>query len=304
MTWVASAWGRLPHTLRAILLGLVVTGAGTAPWVVLGLVNVRTSPQVPWAGPLTAVWLWLYWRYLSGNGPPRATAAARRERLQVRPLTARIWGWALLATTSGFAALIALTLAASRIAPILRRAGASDLDRYPLVLVLTGLVMTAVVAAVTEEAGFRGYMQSALDQRLGAAASTALVAAVFGLIHLSHGLAPEGLLINAAASVILSVTARRTGSIRPGIVVHAASDILVPLFAWAHRGTAASHAAPLPGPDAFFATQCAVGVALLTFSWWAYAGLARATRCGTADECPGGPPRQPPSRTIRRGSIA
>ena len=159
-----------------------MTAAGTIPWVFLSLVNVRTSPHVPWAGPLTAVWLWLYWRYLLGHGPPRATAALRRERLQIRPLAARTWGWALLATTSGFAALIAFSLAASRVAPILRRADVSELDRYPFALVITGLVMTAVVAAVSEEAGFRGYMQSALDRRLGTAASTALVAAVFGLI--------------------------------------------------------------------------------------------------------------------------
>jgi hypothetical protein len=169
-------------------------------------------------------------------------------------------------------------VAAGRVTPILRRGGASDLDRYPLALVLTGLVMTAVVAAVTEEAGFRGYMQSALDRRLGPAASTTLVAAVFGLIHLSHGFAPEGLLINAAASVILSLTARWTGSIRPGIVVHAASDILVPLYAWACRGTAASPAAPPHGPDAFFLAQCAAGVAFVALTAWSYRRLARVTR--------------------------
>ena len=281
MTWIATAWGRLPYTLRAVLLGLAVTAAGTLPWVFLSLVNVRTSPHVPWAGPLTAAWLWLYWRHLSGYGPPRATAAVRRERLQIRPLAAHIWSWALLATTSGFAALIAFSLAASRVAPILRRADVSDLDRYPLALVLTGLFMTAVVAAVTEEAGFRGYMQSALDRRLGTATSTSLVAAVFGLIHLSHGLAPEGLVINAAASVVLSLTARRTGSIRPGIVVHAASDILVPLYAWARRGTAASHAAPPHGPDALFVAQCAIGVASVALSVWAYRHLGHVTRNGT-----------------------
>ena len=199
---------------------------------------------------------------------------------------ARIWGWALLATITGFAALIALSLAASRVAPILRRAAGSDLDRYPLALVLTGLVMTAVVAALAEEAGFRDYMQSALDRRLGPAASTALVASVFGLIHLSHGLAPEGLVINAAASVFLSLTARQTGSILPGIVVHAASDILVPLYAWARRGTAASHAAFPHGPDALFVAQCAIGVAFLALSAWAYGRLAQVTHEGAGAGSP------------------
>lgn len=292
MTWIATAWGRLPYTLRAVLVGLAVTAAGTIPWVFLSLVNVRTSPHVPWAGPLTAVWLWLYWRYLLGHGPPRATAALRRERLQIRPLAARTWGWALLATTSGFAALIAFSLAASRVAPILRRADVSELDRYPFALVITGLVMTAVVAAVSEEAGFRGYMQSALDRRLGTAASTALVAAVFGLIHVSHGLAPAGLVINAAASVVLSLTARRTNSIRPGIVVHAASDILVPLYVWTRRGAAAPHAAPPHGPDGLFVAQCAIGVASVALSAWAYGRLGRETRDGAGVGAAIGPARR------------
>jgi hypothetical protein len=81
LTVVASAWGRLPGTLRAVLIGLAVMAAGTGPWAILSLVNVRTSPHIPWAGPLTAAWLWLYGRYLSGHGPPQATAAVRRERL-------------------------------------------------------------------------------------------------------------------------------------------------------------------------------------------------------------------------------
>jgi membrane protease YdiL (CAAX protease family) len=294
VTFIATTWGRLPYTLRAVLVGLAVTAAGTVPWAFLSLVNVRTSPHVPWAGPLTAAWLWLYWRYLSGQGPPRSTADLRREQLQIRPLAPRIWGWALLATISGFAALIAFFLAASRVAPILPRVEVSDLDRYPLAMVLTGLVMTAVVAAVTEEAGFRGYMQSRLDRRLSTVTSTALVAAVFSLIHLSHGFAPERLAVNALASVVLSLTARLTGSIRPGIVVHAASDILVPLYAWTHRGTAASHATPPRGPDALFVAQGAIAVAFVAFSAWAYGRLGPAGRATGSASASGSSGRCPP----------
>lgn len=255
-----------------------MTSAGTAPWVLLSLLNLRLSPHVPWAGPLTAIWIGLYWRYLSGHGPPRASAVLRRERLQICPLAAPIWGWAVLATASGFAALFTISLAVGRVVPILPRGDVSDLDRYPLPLVLTGLVMTAVVAAVTEEAGFRGYMQSALDRRLGPAASTALVAAIFSLIHLSHGFAPARLVINAIASVILSLTVRRTGSIKPGIVVHAASDLLVPLYLWSRRGTAVPPQVQSHGLDAPFAIQCAVAVALVAVAAGAYGRLAIAVR--------------------------
>lgn len=281
VTSLLSTWRRIPNTLRAVLVGLIVTAAGTAPWLLLSLLNVRMSPHVPWAGPLTAAWLWGYWRYLSGYGPPHATAVLRRERLQIRSLSASIWSWALLATSSGFAALIAFSLAASRVAPT-RPADVSDLDRYPLALVLTGLVMTAVVAAVTEEAGFRGYMQSMLDRHLGSVSSTVLVATIFGLIHLSHGFAPQRLMINAAASVILSLTARRTGSIRPGIVVHAAFDILVPSYAWARRGASMPHAVQPHGPDTFFVAQCAIAVAFVALTLWAYGRLDVAQRDGAS----------------------
>ena len=151
-------------------------------------------------------------------------------------------------------------------------------------LVLTGLVMTAVVAAVTEEAGFRGYMQSMLDRRLGSVSSTVLVATIFGLIHLSHGFAPERLMINAAASVVLSLTARRTGSIRPGIVVHAASDILVPsLTSGPAEGRTAACGQP-HGPDTFFVAQCAIAVAFVALTLWAYGRLDVAQRRGVDAE--------------------
>ena len=40
---------------------------------------------MPWAVPLTAVYLWFFWRYLNGSGPPGSTAEERRTSLRAIP---------------------------------------------------------------------------------------------------------------------------------------------------------------------------------------------------------------------------
>jgi hypothetical protein len=56
--------------------------AGTVPRNVLFAANLRYLPRVPWAVPLVAAFLWVFWRYLDGSGPPEETAPQRRESLR------------------------------------------------------------------------------------------------------------------------------------------------------------------------------------------------------------------------------
>ena len=270
----ARVWNRPPAPLRAVLAGLVVTAGGTVPWVLAATLNVRLTPRVPWAGPAVAVWVWLYWRFLSGHVLLPASAAARRQFLQVRPLASSEMARTLLFLATGFAALIAGAIAVAPWLGWLAPRGPTDLARYPAPLVFTGLVMTAVVAGVSEEAGFRGVMQSMLDRSLGPVASTTLVATVFALAHLSHGLAPGRLVVNAIASAILSLGVRRCGSIVPGIAVHTASDIVVPVAIWLWPVALASAPARPVG--------AACALLLTVLSAWAYRRLGRTSRPGPA----------------------
>ncbi len=86
-------WQRLPVVVRAILAGLTVSAAGIGPWMLFTTANARVVPAIPWAVVAMGVYLWLFWRYLNGEGWPLATAAATRSASEPRrspPCRARL----------------------------------------------------------------------------------------------------------------------------------------------------------------------------------------------------------------------
>jgi membrane protease YdiL (CAAX protease family) len=86
--------------------------------------------------------------------------------------------------------------------------------------------MGGVTAGVVEEVAFRGYMQTGIERhdRQSAIWITSLV---FVASHITQGMgailvAGPGLFI---ASMLYGTLARRTGTILPGIVIHALGDL-------------------------------------------------------------------------------
>lgn len=92
--------------VQAVLLGMAVVIAGTIPRNLFFAANLRYYNSVPWAVPLTAVYLWFFWRYLKGEGPPESTAEQRRASLRANHLSSRMWAWALIAGGLGIVALV------------------------------------------------------------------------------------------------------------------------------------------------------------------------------------------------------
>lgn len=79
------------------------------------------------------------------------------------------------------------------------------------------LFVVALAPALCEEALFRGVIFAGLKERMHPAATILLVGALFGLFHLSiYRMLPTGLL-----GVVLTYFVWRTGSIYPGMLVHA-----------------------------------------------------------------------------------
>src|ERR687898_274899 len=101
---ILSLWQRLPVILRAVLTGSIVAMAGTVPWALLVAANIKHWSAVPWAVPPTALYLWLFWRYVQGAGWPRSTAQARRTNCRANRLSDEVWGAALLAGVLGLVA--------------------------------------------------------------------------------------------------------------------------------------------------------------------------------------------------------
>ena len=89
------------------------------------------------------------------------------------------------------------------------------------------LLMVSIVAGVSEEAGFRGYMQGPLERRYGPVIAITLSSVMFWVVHLNHasGFARfVPLVIMGAALALLTRTAR---SILPAIIAHASADAII-----------------------------------------------------------------------------
>jgi membrane protease YdiL (CAAX protease family) len=215
---------------RAALVALLVLHVGQAPGSVALLLNLRLAPRVPLFLPLTAAWLWVFWRYVGGRGWPPGTAAQRRLDLRATSLPRSVWLWSLAAGGVAQASVLSLALLTSRIARLPARAYEVpfDLSPYPWWTVLSFFLVIAGVAGVVEEAAFRGYMLSQIERRHGWGVAIGLVAAMFYVVHLSHAYATLAFVpFFVAFSLVQGLLVFTTRSILPSVVVHAVGDFCI-----------------------------------------------------------------------------
>ena len=212
-------WNRVPFILRTFLAAIAVTGTATLIWGALIQSNLRFSLKLPWAAVIMAVFLVFYWKFLKGWGWPQSTSAARRASLGAHPLSSSVWRWSLFAGGLGLAASIALFMISRRLI-LWPRPPRPDLSHIPSTTLLPSLLMSAAVAGISEEAGFRGYMQGPLSRRYGPAIGIAITSFVFGLAHLSHGAFVPAILFDIAWGALYGLLTYLSGSILPAIVLH------------------------------------------------------------------------------------
>jgi membrane protease YdiL (CAAX protease family) len=266
-------WSRLPLPLRALLAAVAVTGTTTVVWGALIQSNVKFSPRLPWATPVMVAFLVFYWGFLKGRGWPSSTSAARRAGLRAEPLSSSVWRWSLVAGGLGLAASIALFLVAHRLISW-PQPPRPDLSHIPFVTLLPSLLMSAIVAGIGEEAGFRGYMQGPLERRYGAAVAITVTSAVFGLAHLTHGAFLPAILFDVGWGALYGLLAYRSGSIVPAIVLHSSADALEFVAAWKFPPTAPAPLVWVTGPDRLLWADCVLVVLLGGASIWAFRRLA------------------------------
>jgi membrane protease YdiL (CAAX protease family) len=87
----------LTSVVQAVVIGMVIVLAGTIPRNLVFAANLQVLRTIPWAVPVTAIYLWFFWRYLHGDWPGDETAALRRASLRAHALPPVVWAWALLA---------------------------------------------------------------------------------------------------------------------------------------------------------------------------------------------------------------
>lgn len=225
----------------AVVTGVAVLLAGSLPWGLLARMSglgARELPPgglVPWAVVPMAMYLWAYWRYIGGTWGASSDAADRRARLRANPLPPGLWIPALGAGLAGFATLLALLSLASRLVALPASAGIITPPGMPAATVVLLLVMQSIVAGVTEEAAFRGYMQTPIERRHGLALAILVNGTAFGLLHFpSH---PRDVLLMlpyyVAVAAVYGGLTWAADSILPAVVLHAAGDAIVLTRWWA-----------------------------------------------------------------------
>jgi membrane protease YdiL (CAAX protease family) len=240
--------------LRHLLIGLVVLAVVTAPWSVIAAVNLRLSPQVPWAIPIGLTYLGLVVAYLNGRGWPTATADIRRRHFRARLLSGAESLWSLLA---GILAITCLWLLFAAFGNLGSKASPGREATLPAVVLFMFVIVSSVVTAVGEEGAFRGFMQAPLERRFGPRAAIVASTVAFVLIHATHGLpvlvrtAP----FYVAAGIVYGVLAYLTQSILPALALHFLGDVVT----FALR----SSLIRLPGPHSGTATAWCIAGAVV-----------------------------------------
>jgi membrane protease YdiL (CAAX protease family) len=105
--------------------------------------------------------------------------------------------------------------------PEVQIAGLDELEKYPVILALFG-VMAVTAAPLFEELLFRGFLQPVFIRTFGAIAGILLTSSLFGLLHIFEY---QGLWQYAAAvtlvGAVLGTVRYRTNSIIPSTLMHA-----------------------------------------------------------------------------------
>ncbi len=223
-------WSRLPIIVRAITVGFFVFAiVGSIAWT-LALAFVPP----PWSIVLMLVVLVAYWRYFSGNGWPESTKAHRRLCFRATNLPAKVWVWSLVAAFAAALLLQAILVTTFRVVEFPAEAWVLpyDFSALPTWQVWTLLVLAAFVAGITEEIGFRGYMQVPLERRYGPTVAIGIVSIVFMVAHLNQAWAGGIIVILIAVSALWGVLARASGSLIPGIISHGSTDVVNFAYWW------------------------------------------------------------------------
>ena len=266
------------------MLGIAVLLGGSLPWgALLAPANLRFGTVVPWAIAPMAAYLWAYWKFIRGDWGPSATAASRRLNLRANALSGEAWGASLLAGMLGFAALFAFLAVMARLVPLPASAALTTPEGMPRITAFLLLTMSSIVAGVTEESAFRGYMQGPVERRYGLLPAILVNGIAFGLLHFPNH--PGDVLLMLpyyiAVSAVYGGLTWAANSILPALVMHSGGDVWSLGRLWlTGRPEWQLSSAPAPlvsetGIDAGLLVAVGALGGLTALTIWAYASLHR-----------------------------
>jgi membrane protease YdiL (CAAX protease family) len=222
---IVGPWRRLPVLLRAVVAGLFVFTVLQTGSTLIFVANISTTPAIPWVLPVGLAYLWVAFQFFNGRWGAKSTAIARGESMRARRLGRKEWGPALGAVFPVMLFFITVTMISYRLVTV--PSEELPMPEMPWWSTYSALLMISIVAGVSEEAGFRGYMQAPLEKRYGPFVAIVVTSALFWVAHLNHanGVPRLGSLFVMGASLGLLTWCAR--SILPAIIAHAAADTIL-----------------------------------------------------------------------------
>lgn len=284
---------RIPAVVWSGGLAFFLTVFAGAVWTVLLIGNLAISPAIPWGVAVMGLLLWLMWQYLGGRWGPRSTAQARRRYLRAGRLPGRVFAWALAAGLLSIVALVGYWAVLFQLVKIPARV-LQNFSGYPLLTVALVLAMAALVSSLAEEAGFRGYFLSILEQKVCAPVAIGIAALVISPAHgLTQGFLWPILLWYFCADVMFGTLAYLTKSIIPGAIAHSIGLLIFFTLVWPYD--AQRRLIWATGANVGFWLNVAQAIIFTALAMLAFRRLARITAQarGRASQYPGSSPLAP-----------
>lgn len=258
-------WTRLPLIARAVIAGLLVCLPAANVIVILAAAGMRfSSPlrlEMIAGAEVGFLFLFLWWA--RGGGWPISTKSARRAAGRAGRLSASQWQWSIFGALAFAVTIHALMVIVFRIVPFpveLFRKG-YDFSQLPSTSTKwAAILLAAASAGITEETGFRGYMQQPIEQRHGAVVAIAISTLLFLVAHLNQSWAvPVMWIVGGAAAVLLGLFAWSSQSLIPGMVAHTIMDVGFFSYWWTGTlGTLSARTISKTGFDLPFVIACSI----------------------------------------------
>lgn len=231
MKTIASLWAALPALVKAVLTSFAVSLLAGITSVAI-FASMQFHPEIPWAFPATLILLAAFWFVMTGGvGPASARAWARHVTRQgtMPPPVRRA---AITAVLLSIALVAVFRLLLPSLLPVAPPGLKIDLATYAPVVVFGILMSVAVVAGVTEEVVFRGYLQKQLEDAYGLLPALLITGFFFWLPHFDT-VSVTNMPYHMLASIVTGLLAYLTRSLWPAIIVHTTVDVVaLPIYAW------------------------------------------------------------------------
>ena len=222
---------RIPVPIKAIAVGIVVYAIGSFP----SLAAISFIP-FPFSVILLFSFLFVYVKYFSGRWGDASSSSARFRTANFRStrITRKVWVWGVTAALLFVVVLQSLFVVTFRVfeydPDVMRTFQLGDL---PLWMLWFAAIASALIAGITEEIGFRGYMQVPMEAAYKPWVANVIVSAAFLLFHLNQAWAqPSMFVLLFGGSYLLGLLAIASGSLIPGIIAHFVVDIFNFSFWW------------------------------------------------------------------------